>query len=44
MYLHNMANNPDWVLKYKKKWTLVQKKRDDLYITCTKYTATGIGT
>jgi hypothetical protein len=26
-----MANYPDWVLKYKKKGTLVQKKRDDLY-------------
>ena len=26
-----MANYPDWVLKYKKKWTPVQKKRDDLY-------------
>ena len=31
MYLHNMANYPDCVLKYEKKWTLVQKKRDDLY-------------
>ena len=26
-----MSNYPDWVLKYKKKGTLVQKKRDDLY-------------
>jgi len=26
-----MANYPDWVMKYKKKGTLVQKKRDDLY-------------
>ncbi len=26
-----MTDYPDWVLKYKKKGTLVQKKRDDLY-------------
>jgi hypothetical protein len=26
-----MANYPDWVMKYKKKGTLVQRKRDDLY-------------
>jgi transposase len=26
-----MTNYPDWVLKYKKKGTLVQKKKDDLY-------------
>ena len=26
-----MANYPDWVLKYKKKGTFVQKKSDDLY-------------
>jgi len=31
MYSYNMANYPDWVMKYKKKGTLVQKKRDDLY-------------
>ena len=31
MYTYNMPNYPDWVLKYKKKGTLVQKKRDDLY-------------
>jgi hypothetical protein len=26
-----MANYPDWVLKHKKKGTLVQKKRNDFY-------------
>ena len=31
MYNYNMSNYPDWVLKYKIKGTLVQKKRDDLY-------------
>jgi hypothetical protein len=31
MYIQNMANYPDWVMKYKKKGTLVQRKRDDLY-------------
>jgi len=31
MYIYNMSNHPDWVLKYKKKGTLVQKKRADLY-------------
>jgi len=31
MYIYNMANYPDWVMKYKKKGMLVQKKRDDLY-------------
>jgi len=30
-YAYNMSNYPDWVLKYKRKGTLVQKKRDDLY-------------
>ena len=26
-----MTDYPDWVMKYKKKGTLVQRKRDDLY-------------
>ena len=31
MYIQNMTDYPDWVMKYKKKGTLVQRKRDDLY-------------
>ena len=31
VYVYNMTNYPDWVLKYKRKGTLIQKKGDDLY-------------
>ena len=27
MYIQNMTDYPDWVMKYKKKGTLVQRKR-----------------
>ncbi len=30
-HTYNMSNYPDWVLKHKKKGTVVQKKRDDLF-------------
>ena len=31
MSIHNMTYYSDWDMKYKKKGTLVQRKRDTLY-------------
>jgi hypothetical protein len=31
LYNYNVADYPDWVLKYKKKGKLVQERKDDLY-------------